>query len=510
MNKDANGNCITEAMGKGSAFTRRKVLMGSFQFGRDVQSLVSIPDPLTIRTRQSKVLALSRFVDSALIYLCMYFSLAFFDLSWSIEYLSVAVVGVILFGLCAELLHVYYHMRGLTTVQLVLFLVWAWVCTVGLMIPGSVILDVLQHVDVNALTFWALLTMPVVIAAHLLRRLMLTVILNQKERSTNVGIVGATTLGVRLYNTLANMPWLGCKLVGFYDDRMDMTDLTRRVSLESTSICGNLETLKQDVNAGKIDTVYMVLPMAAEKRVKRLIDNLADTTVTAYLIPDVFSFDLLHSRLTSIRGIPAVSIYDSPLEEHGFSKRLLDIVLSIVFISLAAVPMLIIAVAIKLTSCGPVLFKQSRYGFAGKEVKVWKFRSMTVCEDGDEVTQATKGDARITKVGAFIRRTSLDELPQFFNTLGGSMSIVGPRPHAVAHNEYYRRHIKGYMLRHKVKPGITGLAQINGFRGETAEMSDMAGRIHLDLEYIRNWSLWLDVKIVVLTICKGFIGQKAY
>jgi putative colanic acid biosynthesis UDP-glucose lipid carrier transferase len=165
---------------------------------------------------------------------------------------------------------------------------------------------------------------------------------------------------------------------------------------------------------------------------------------------------------------------------------------------------------VKVSSPGPVLFKQRRYGIDGKEISVWKFRTMRVCEDGDHVPQATKKDPRITPLGSFLRRTSLDELPQFVNVLMGRMSIVGPRPHAVAHNELYRGQVKGYMLRHKVRPGITGWAQINGWRGETDTLDKMVNRIEHDLWYIRNWSLWLDLKIIVLTAVRGLTGMNAY
>jgi putative colanic acid biosynthesis UDP-glucose lipid carrier transferase len=172
--------------------------------------------------------------------------------------------------------------------------------------------------------------------------------------------------------------------------------------------------------------------------------------------------------------------------------------------------MALIALGVKLTSPGPVLFKQRRYGLNGAVVEVWKFRSMTVCEDGDKVIQAQKGDMRITPFGAFLRRTSLDELPQFFNVLQGSMSVVGPRPHAVSHNEQYRRLIRGYMLRHKVKPGITGWAQISGWRGETETVDKMAMRVKFDLQYVQNWSLWFDLKIIFLTMFKGWVHKNAY
>lgn len=171
---------------------------------------------------------------------------------------------------------------------------------------------------------------------------------------------------------------------------------------------------------------------------------------------------------------------------------------------------MIIAILVKTTSQGPILFKQNRHGLNGTIIKVWKFRSMSVMEEGNTVKQATKNDQRVTKVGAFLRRTSLDELPQFFNVLFGSMSIVGPRPHALSHNEYYATQIDDYMLRHLVKPGITGLAQVSGWRGETDTLDKMQNRVNCDLEYIRIWSVWLDIKIIFFTILRGFTQKTAY
>jgi putative colanic acid biosynthesis UDP-glucose lipid carrier transferase len=209
--------------------------------------------------------------------------------------------------------------------------------------------------------------------------------------------------------------------------------------------------------------------------------------------------------------MPVVSIFESPFYGlDGWVKRAEDIILGSMILLLISPLMLVIAFAIKFTSSGPILFRQRRYGLNGAVVQVWKFRSMTVCEDGEHIPQAKKMDMRITPLGAFLRRTSLDELPQFFNVLQGRMSIVGPRPHAVAHNEQYRKLIRGYMLRHKVKPGITGWAQVNGWRGETETLDKMQKRIECDMEYIQNWSLGLDIKIIILTVFKGFTGKSAF
>jgi putative colanic acid biosynthesis UDP-glucose lipid carrier transferase len=204
-------------------------------------------------------------------------------------------------------------------------------------------------------------------------------------------------------------------------------------------------------------------------------------------------------------------VYDSPFRGiRRFIKRLEDIVLGCLFLAICAVPMLLIALAIKLTSKGPVLFKQPRHGEDGVEFNVLKFRSMCVMETGNSVAQARKHDPRVTRVGAFLRRTSLDELPQFLNVIAGNMSLVGPRPHAVAHNQLYRTKIREYMRRHKVKPGITGWAQVNGFRGETDTLDKMVARVEHDLAYIRSWSLWLDIKIIFLTVFGRKVRQNAY
>jgi putative colanic acid biosysnthesis UDP-glucose lipid carrier transferase len=256
--------------------------------------------------------------------------------------------------------------------------------------------------------------------------------------------------------------------------------------------------------------VYIALPISTVPRMSELINALRDTTASVYFVPDAFAFDLIQGRLVEINGMPALSICDTPF--HGMDavlKRATDFVLASVGLLVATPVMLGIAAAVKFTSKGPVLFRQRRYGLNGEEIYVYKFRSMTTTEDGAVSKQATKFDARVTPVGRFIRKTSLDELPQLFNVLQGRMSMVGPRPHAVAHNEMYRKLISGYMIRHKVRPGITGLAQVNGLRGETEVLEKMSERVRYDLEYLRHWSPWLDVKIVFRTLALVIFGAKS-
>ncbi len=274
---------------------------------------------------------------------------------------------------------------------------------------------------------------------------------------------------------------------------------------------GRIPEIAAYVKANRVQLIYLSLPMASQKRIKDLLDGLKDTTASVYFVPDMFVTDLIQGRPDSVCGMPVISVCETPFRgPAGVLKRVSDIVLSSIILLLISPILLGIAAAVKITSKGPAIFKQRRYGLDGEQIVVYKFRSMTVTEDGDKVQQATKGDARITRLGAILRKTSLDELPQFINVLQGRMSIVGPRPHAVAHNEMYRGLIKSYMVRHKVRPGITGWAQVNGFRGETDSLDKMEGRIRLDLDYLRNWSLRMDMLIILRTIRLVFKDSAAY
>jgi len=251
--------------------------------------------------------------------------------------------------------------------------------------------------------------------------------------------------------------------------------------------------------------------MSNAPRMEELLDQLRDTTASIYFVPDVFAFDLVQPRCIEINGIAMLSICDTPF--HGvnaITKRVIDIALASLGLVLAAPIMLAAAIGVKLSSPGPILFKQRRYGLHGEEIRVYKFRTMTVCEDGPLVVQAMRRDRRTTAFGRFLRRTSMDELPQLFNVLQGKMSFVGPRPHAVAHNEQYRRLISGYMIRHKIRPGMTGWAQVNGLRGETTTVEQMRLRVQHDLDYLRNWSLWLDLKILFKTVPLLFRQRDVY
>lgn len=319
-------------------------------------------------------------------------------------------------------------------------------------------------------------------------------------------IVGANETAMNIADRVKEYPYLLIEVRGFFEDRE-----SSRNPVGVEPLLGGVSDVADYVRKHNIQMIFISLPMSAQPRIRALLDDLHDSTASIYFLPDVYIFDLMQARFSNVGGIPVVAICESPfIGVDSVVKNASDFILAFLILILLSPIMLGIALAVKLTSPGPVIFKQRRYGLNGEEIIVYKFRSMTVSEDGNNIVQATKNDQRITKIGSFLRRSSLDELPQFINVLQGRMSIVGPRPHAVAHNELYRKLIKGYMLRHKVKPGITGWAQVNGLRGETEVLEKMKARIEYDLNYLQNWSIWFDLWIILRTIWVVLRRDNAY
>ena len=463
-----------------------------------------------IRRYDSKINALSRLVDSGIILFTFLALIDLFHVEWTPLDVWGVFLAIILFNFFAESQDAYRSWRGTQVREEVVSVLSSWLAAVVTLVLVDIFFIQSAFYNDIYLAAWIVVTPIELISWHFMVRMLLRMLRAKGFNTRNVAIIGATDLGVRLKSAFEEMDWSGYRFSGYYDDRTGER-LAKNSQGDDIVLTGSLNRLIADCKNGTIDAVYITLAMSAEKRVKDTAKKLADSTASVYIVPDIFTFNLLNSRWVDFQGITAISIYETPFAGlTSIVKRIEDIVLSLLILILISVPMLFIALGIKLTSTGPVLFKQARYGIDGDKINVWKFRSMTVAENGDSVKQAIRGDSRITPFGAFLRQTSLDELPQFFNSLGGTMSIVGPRPHAVAHNEEYRKQIQGYMLRHKVKPGITGLAQINGFRGETDTLDKMAGRVRYDLRYIQTWSLSLDLKIILLTIFKGFKHKNAY
>jgi putative colanic acid biosynthesis UDP-glucose lipid carrier transferase len=354
---------------------------------------------------------------------------------------------------------------------------------------------------------WAALTPVALIVTTLgMQELMRRFLMNAYDVRSAI-IAGYNSTSLELARRLNKNPAMGLEVTGFFDDRS-----SDRLGVESDSrLIGALGDLGQYARKHRTDVIFIALPIRHLMRVMNLLDDLRDTTASIYYVPDIFVFDLIQARSGEINGIPVVAMCETPFYGYrGVAKRLSDIVLSVIILSLLLPLLALIAVLVKWSSPGPVIFKQRRYGLDGQEIVVYKFRTMKVTEDGAQIRQASRVDARITPIGAILRRSSLDELPQLINVLQGRMSLVGPRPHAVAHNEEYRKLIKGYMVRHKVLPGITGLAQVNGCRGETLQLHEMQARVNFDLDYLRNWSPMLDIKIILLTLVILFRDEKAY
>ena len=354
---------------------------------------------------------------------------------------------------------------------------------------------------------WAFLTpVPLILVSIFVHELIRQFMHSPQNVRTAV-IAGYNDVSLALAERITSNREFGIVVKGYFDDRS-----VERLGLPAgETLLGGLPELAAFANRAKVDLIFIALPMRQVQRVVDLLDELRDTTASIYFVPDIFVMDLIQSRTSELDGVPIVAMCETPFQgSRGLTKRIMDVVISVFALIVLAPLLVIVALLVKLGSTGPVIFRQRRYGLDGRIIDVYKFRTMKVSEDGAVVQQAKRDDDRVTAVGRFLRKYSIDELPQLLNVLQGNMSLVGPRPHAVAHNEQYRRLIKGYMVRHKVPPGITGLAQVNGCRGETSCLEDMQRRIEYDLDYLRHWSPTLDLRILIQTIFRVFSDRKAY
>jgi putative colanic acid biosynthesis UDP-glucose lipid carrier transferase len=348
---------------------------------------------------------------------------------------------------------------------------------------------------------------------HLAVRVLFKEVLRHAHAPDKVIIVGTGRLAGYLHQRIASNEWLGQTVVGSVQLREG--DAQAAQAQHSTfgagpRCLGRLEQLMELIELHQVRTVYFAIPLNASDIVEGLYFRLLDRHVAVHWVPDIFSLPLVNHTVSEIAGVPVLTLSETPLiGSRGLVKLLEDVCLSLVLVVLLSPVLLAIALAIRLDSPGPVFFRQARLGWGGKRFRIWKFRSMHVHDDHGVVVQAGIGDPRVTKVGRFLRRTSLDELPQIFNVIRGEMSLVGPRPHAVQHDLEYAQQIAHYFARHNIKPGITGLAQVRGFRGETREIGSMMLRVESDIEYINSWSLWLDLAILVRTP-GAMTGRNAY
>src|SRR5271154_2016312 len=394
-----------------------------------------------------------------------------------------------------------------TRVSAIVDVIFRWLLLLAILLAVGYVTKSLEEYPRSIFLTWAALTpLALIVVTLAMQEVMRRFLMNAFDNRRAI-IAGYNSVSLDLAQRLNSNPGMRLTVTGFFDDRS-----TDRLGMEvGAKLAGSLSDMSQYMKDNHTDVIFIALPIRHIKRVMNLLDDLRDTTASIYYVPDIFVFDLIQARSSEIHGIPVVAMCETPFYGYrGVAKRLTDVGFSLLILMLLLPLLVMIGILVKVSSSGPIIFKQRRYGLDGREIAVYKFRTMRVTEDGAQVRQASKFDSRITRVGAVLRRSSLDELPQLINVLQGRMSLVGPRPHAVAHNEEYRKLIKGYMIRHKVLPGITGLAQVNGCRGETAKLEEMEARVNYDLDYLRHWSPMLDIKIILLTVVRLFRDDKAY
>lgn len=466
-----------------------------------------MPNKGLIKSHEMEFGFLYRLTDILFIAMSLYVVTSSILNTFTKDYLLVGTLAVLSFMLAAESSNLYRSWRVSTFKEHIVATLIPWFFSAVIILSVGYFTKTSEMYSRLVIGSWFVTTPIILIGWRYLFKLLLKTMRKRGFNSRKAIIIGVTDNGIALAKELERKKGLGIEFVGFYDERTP----DRLPESISAPLLGSVEDALERAKSGDVEHVYIAMPMHANQRITKFISQFSNTTANTYLVPDFLTYNLLHSRWHHVGNIHTLSVHDTPF--NGLTtwvKRAEDIVLSCIILAFIAPVLVIIAAGVKVSSAGPVLFKQDRYGLDGRKIKVWKFRSMRSMDNGSIVRQATQNDPRVTPFGAFIRRTSLDELPQFINVLQGRMSIVGPRPHAVAHNEEYRSIVDRYMLRHKVKPGITGWAQINGYRGETDTLDKMEKRVEFDLAYIQSWSLWMDIKIVFLTIFKGFVSKTAY
>jgi putative colanic acid biosynthesis UDP-glucose lipid carrier transferase len=420
------------------------------------------------------------------------------------------LVAVLAFLATAELLDVvqpYRHPGRYTSVHALMSILLRWMLVVGFIWALLHLSKLSNLFQFRVLASWALVTPVALWLGDGAARRLLTRQGTNPSGIRKAVIIGLTEPGLRLEERLNRDHSLRMHVAGFFEDRHP-----ERLPAEGLDrILGRPSELPEFVKQNDINVAYVTLPMTQQPRVLELLETLRDSTVSIYFVPNLFGFDLVQARFDVIGGMPVVAICESPFfGASSIAKRLFDIVVASLLVLLLAPVLLCLAVGVRLSSPGPILFKQRRYGLDGRQILVYKFRSMSVTEDGrTQYQQVTRGDSRVTRFGAWMRQRSLDELPQLFNVLIGNLSLVGPRPHAIAVNEQYRKLIPGYMLRHKIKPGITGWAQVNGYRGGD-DLESMRKRVEFDIDYLRHWSLALDLSILFRTAVIVWKDSYAY
>ncbi|WP_028225264.1 undecaprenyl-phosphate glucose phosphotransferase [Paraburkholderia ferrariae] len=359
------------------------------------------------------------------------------------------------------------------------------------------------------LVLWAVATVALLIVSKALVYMVLKGLRREGYNQRDVAVAGGHRYGRFLIEQMKSRPDAGFRPALLFDED---SDAQGEAEVDGVPVERNLQAMLQQVRERGIRELWLALPISKERTIHRIVTELRHDFVNIRFIPDVRALSLFNQPVVDLLGVPAINLAASPITDlRVLPKRAFDCLFAACVLAALAPLFAVIAIAVKCDSRGPVMFRQRRKGLDGNEFEIYKFRSMKVhAETQGQITQARRNDPRVTRVGAFLRRTSLDELPQFINVLKGEMSVVGPRPHALEHDDIYKNLVRGYMHRYRIKPGITGWAQVNGFRGETDRVEKMRDRVRFDLHYMQNWSFMLDLKIVAMTMWKGFAGHNAY
>ena len=458
---------------------------------------------MLIKSENSLIIWSHRLVDavSPLLMLCILFKITEAPIESSTLVLGLA--SGLLFLMLGQLFGNYINWKGKSALNIFGKTAITWSVTWSITVLVLFFVSIQLTFPKEVLIYWFISNLSFLFFHRVVARFITMVTRKNTGALKKVAIFGAGKLGLNLSSVIEKDSWLGLKLVAFYDDNQSLLGK----KFDSAVVKGALEELFEDARNAEFDELYICLPMRAEKRIKEILLQLTDSTIVVKLVPDLFTFDLMHSRISNLKGIPIVSVFDTPFNSltARLIKKIEDLVLSSLILILISPIMLALAIGVKLTSPGPVFYRQTRIGWNGEKFEMLKFRSMPVDTESTGVQWGNAGSKTKTRFGAFIRSTSLDELPQFINVLLGDMSIVGPRPERDVFVEKFRKEVPRYMQKHMAKAGITGWAQINGWRGDTS----LEKRIEFDLSYINNWSLWLDIKIIIMTVFKGFVNKNA-
>jgi len=464
-----------------------------------------------IYPHQSKLIFLIKIIDGIMITLSLWLFIEhYYEGGFQDHTIIPILVSVVSFMFFADVTRLYSSWRSASIKTELFRIFWSWFGAFVFVMIAIYFFKLLPGVRRLIILGWFAMPILLLFGFRMVFRSVLRELRKFGWNMRKVAIIGAGELGVNLAQKITSSPWMGIKICGFFDDNKEVGSSIS--DLADLKIIGTPEKLVELSKNHDVDQIFIALPISSVDRIKELITLFSNTTTSVYWVPDYFTFDILRSNWIDFDGIHAIGIFESPFYGiDSWIKRIEDLILGSIIMVLILIPLIIISILVKITSKGPIIFKQKRFGVDGQEIFIWKFRSMKVVEDGtNEFTQAIQNDPRVTKLGAILRKTSLDELPQFFNVLQGRMSIVGPRPHPIALTEEHRTKVYGYMLRHKVKPGITGWAQVNGWRGETDTNEKMLKRIEHDIHYIKNWSLFFDLKIMLLTVIVVLTRKNAY